>query len=271
MNYQRSRISSRKIINASFFKLGFSLNPPYAAVAPGQFVMLKSLADTQTFLPRPFSIYNTSRDESGAVKSIELLIKVVGRGTANICESGPGTPVSALGPLGNGFALSHDKRLVIMVAGGIGLAPFLVAANELRNFEDTSFTLLFGGKSLSDKDILQDFVDTGCAIRSSSEDGSFGMKGLVTALLQEELRGITDKKAALILACGPEAMLRNVAFEALGAGIDCQLSFESKMACGIGTCHGCVIPVKGDGGSLEYKRVCREGPVFDARSFYFEK
>jgi len=270
MNYQRSRISSKNILNEKFFKLAFTLSSPYAEINPGQFVMLKNLADSETFLPRPFSIYNMERKRSGAVASIELLIKVAGRATANLRESKLGTPVSILGPLGNGFTAGQDKRRVIMVAGGIGLAPFLITANKLRN-ENRSIALLYGGKSLSDKDILQDFDRVGYDVRCSSEDGSFGTRGLVTALLEEEVKNISDKKAALIFACGPEPMLRNVALEALAADIDCQLSFESRMACGIGTCHGCAIRVKGEGGSIKYKRVCKEGPVFDARSFYFEE
>ena len=269
MIYQKAHLARKKIINDAYFNLDISLSTPLASVNAGQFVMFKNLEDNSTFLPRPFSIYSIEKNNDGTIISIGLLIKGVGKGTMNLKEIKEGTPVSLLGPLGNGFTVPDDQQLTIAVAGGIGIAPFLMLGRQLRG-TGRSFSVLYGGKSLQDKNILREFEEEGFEIRTASEDGSFGEKGLVTALLFERMESMADKQSCLILACGPEPMLRAVAFEAVRQRIDCQLSLESRMACGIGTCHGCVIPVRDNDGTLTYERVCKEGPVFDAKKFYFD-
>ena len=267
MIFQRATVTHKHIINETYFKLGISLKQPYRSVLPGQFVMLKNLEDNTTFLPRPFGIYGIAAGGD----ALELLIKVLGKGTKNLFGIKEGAAVSVLGPLGNGFDIGADKRRLILVAGGIGIAPFNLLAARAKNDNACGLKLLYGGKSAADKEIISDFEESGIEIACASEDGSFGKKGLVTALLCDEIQSISDKDETLILACGPEPMLRAVALQTNAGGIDCRLSFESSMACGIGTCHGCVIPVRGEDGALDYKRVCREGPVFDAKYFYFDE
>jgi dihydroorotate dehydrogenase electron transfer subunit len=269
MRYQKARLLEKKIINEAYFTLRLSLGVPFESVTPGQFVMVKNLdMPSGGFLPRPFGIYRTETDGAGRITAIELLIKVVGGGTHALSQAEAGSRFSLLGPLGNGFAIPAHCSEVVAVAGGIGIVPFLMLGTEQR--EERSFSLLYGGKSARDRDILADFEEEGFEMGLASEDGSFGKKGLATDLLDETLKA-TGENPPQIVACGPEAMLKVVAFEANRLGRPCQLSLESRMACGIGTCHGCVVPVKDDSGGVTYKRVCKDGPVFDAHSFHWEQ
>jgi len=271
MIYQHALLAKRRIINSTYFAIELSLSVALESVGCGQFFMLKKLhPPAGGFLPRPFGIYDFAKGSDGSITAITLLIKVVGKTTRILFDAELGTPFSLAGPLGNGFTVPGPYESVIAVAGGIGIAPFLLVGRKLQK-RHASFSLLYGGKSDEDYDIVRQFEKEGFEINLASEDGSFGEKGLVTDLLDDKLNSIHNKQSCLILACGPEPMLRNVAFKANRRGIDCQLSLESMMACGIGTCHGCVVPVRDKDGRLTYKRVCKEGPVFDAGCFWFDK
>jgi dihydroorotate dehydrogenase electron transfer subunit len=229
----------------------------------GQFVQLR--IDGAPLLRRPFSVlgYRPARDASGA--RIELMYAVVGAGTRLLEHALPGARLGVLGPLGNGFDPGDTKDL-ILVAGGRGAVP-LLRLLESGEVADRRVLYLAGAASA-------DFIwglDRlhGAEHRIATVDGSRGERGTVIDLLDAALAERRGREAPLVLACGPEAMLRRVAETALRSGVPSQVALENRMGCGIGICRGCVIRRRVSGespwprdGNASYATVCKEGPVF---------
>ncbi|MBI5902816.1 MAG: dihydroorotate dehydrogenase electron transfer subunit, partial [Deltaproteobacteria bacterium] len=170
--------------------------------------------------------------------------------------------IDVLGPLGNGFPDPGRGKKAVMVAGGMGIVPMYMLAERLP-----SSTFLFGARSAQEAVIADDFKGLGCRIKVSTEDGSVGKKGLVTALLKEELT-----PRSVIYACGPAGMLKAVSKIAHEAGVRSYVSLERSMACGIGVCLGCAVKSKAHGAreNRVYKMVCSDGPVFDSEDIDWE-
>jgi dihydroorotate dehydrogenase electron transfer subunit len=245
----------------------------------GQFVTARAVTDHDPLLRRPFGVHRVHQGMRGA---LEVLYRVVGKGTRLLTRIGKGDRVDLLGPLGRGFGTHPGKAVHLLVAGGIGVAPFPLLAERLRAQDPAAgVRLFFGGKTAGDLAGL-DALEPWCGeVHLTTEDGSRGEQALVTAPLARALEGI-DPASAVIYACGPLKMLAAAAKLAAAKGVACEVSLESQMACGMGTCLGCVtrtIPVA-DGVGLPatcdpcstkgaqdcYQRVCTEGPVFDARA-----
>ena len=232
---------------------------------PGRFFMIGA-PHADTLLRRPFSACGLPGTfEDGADGSIQILYKVVGAGTAVLASLRSGAALTVLGPLGKGFTVFDDPSArPVFVAGGIGSAPFPALAAVLRG-RGAAPLMLYGARTESDLPLLPWFRAACGEVRVTTDDGSAGRKGLVTAELDDLLAG--DRVGLRLYACGPEPMLRAVARRALAAAVPCQLSLEAHMACGFGVCLGCVVPTHtgrwGDGG---YERVCVEGPVMAAES-----
>jgi dihydroorotate dehydrogenase electron transfer subunit len=196
---------------------------------------------------------------------IQLLYKVVGRGTRLMAELGPGDQVGLLAPLGHGFfaeeyfdrARAADE--VLHVAGGIGIAALLLAARQLAA-AGLRQRLFFGGRTRDDLVGVDEFAPYAHEIAVATEDGSRGHRGYVTRPLEEYLAGNRRKKF-LMMACGPWAMLEATVERAKRYGHACLVSMENRMGCGLGVCLGCSIRVHGTGHGT-YERVCTEGPVF---------
>ncbi len=224
---------------------------------PGQFVMLRPLRFSEPLLPRPFSIHRLRGNR------LEVLIKVVGRGTDLLSSLRKGDPVELRGPLGRGFRFRPDQNLVL-VAGGIGVAPLLFVAETWGRWSKPSkksLTVFLGARSEKELLCLSDFQRTGGRVLVTTEDGSLGEKGRVTELLRKKLNPSAADQ--VLLVCGPPPMLKAVRDWAVSLGLPCQLSLETHMACGLGACLGCVTACR-RGSRLSYVNVCQEGPVFDA-------
>lgn len=233
------------------------------AARPGQFVMLQVHGGRDPLLRRPMSV---CRAPGASRRRVEILYKVVGEGTRRLSRQPVGVRLAALGPLGNGFRLPAGRRggeepPPLLVAGGVGIAifPFLAEALRARGARPL---LLYGARTSRDLVGLDLFRSRGVDVRLATEDGSRGTKGFVTALLEPLLGGAGPRPA--IFACGPTPMLRAVGALALERGAPCQLALESQMPCGIGVCLGCVVACPGDASGPIYRRVCTEGPVFEA-------
>ncbi len=227
-------------------------------IKPGQFVMVKVAGSTDPLLRRPFSVYNVIKNG----KSIELVYKVIGRGTSLMSAWKKGMEVDILGPLGNSFPKPKKKEHTLLVAGGIGIASFYnFAKTSLIKKQDA--VLLFGARTKKEAKLAKEFKKLGLKVKIATEDGSAGTKGYVTALMPKE---ITDK--TVIYSCGPLAMLSAVAEVAKNNGDPkCFVSLETSMACGIGACLGCAVRQSENAGASEYgnyKMVCADGPVFDS-------
>ena len=223
--------------------------PEIASLAKaGQFVSVYS-KDGSKLLPRPISLCETDK-EAGTIR---LVYRMVGAGTREFSNLQEGDLVEVMGPLGNGF-LKKDKK-AILIGGGIGIPPMLQLAKEL----DCEKSIVLGFR---DETFLLDDLKANGEVYIASEDGKTGVSGNVLDAIREY--GITGD---VIYACGPTPMLRAIKEYAASNHIEAQLSLEEKMACGIGACLACVCRSKDvdDHSHVKNKRICKDGPVFDAQ------
>ncbi len=238
-------------------------------VVPGQFIMLKVSGSYDPLLRRPFGIFGLSRPGAGADSGsgegtiLEIVYKVVGKGTTIMSSLRPGEELDIMGPLGNGFPELEEGQELLMVAGGIGIAPFKLLAQK---YPDS--ILLFGAKDSSEAVLVNDIKDLGIRVKVATMDGSRGEKGPVTDLMIGELN-----RRSVVYACGPPGMLRTVSKLSYENRVQCFVSLERAMACGVGACLGCAVKTKSpeqgsekaeNSGFDNLKMVCSDGPVFDS-------
>ena len=263
----RATIAFNRPISTAYLHLGLTAPAFPATFRAGEFVMVRPPWVGDPFLPRAFSIYRIARQgDSPAV--VEILYKVLGKGTQHLARMEPSQEVEVLGPLGNAFKLPDDGARPVLVAGGIGVPPIAALATQLRNTQGVpecgmrNAEVFLGGKTGEDILCVEDFEAAGAGVHITTEDGSLGTRGLITDLLRPFL--ITHHGSRFtIYTCGPPGMLAAVARLAEECAIPCQVSVEANMACGFGACMGCAIEVKAD--VKAYKLVCKDGPVFDSR------
>lgn len=249
--------------------------PGWSGSQPGQFLMLGAGAEggairRDPLLPRPMAVYRelgaaAGREEAGDAGSparvIEVLYRVVGRGTALIADLREGERVSLVGPLGRGFEQVEPTQAIepvaLLVGGGTGIASLYEWAKRL-NERGRRVVVLLGARTAADLLGWSDFAALGVELVGTTEDGSAGTRGLVTGPLEARLR---ESGGATVYAVGPTPMMRACAALAETHAASCFVSLENPMACGFGVCLGCAAPRKSGG----YALVCRTGPVFDAR------
>lgn len=230
-------------------------------VLPGQFTMVRVAGGG--LLRRPYSFCDLLEDGS-----FTLLVKEVGVGTRALMNLPVGGTVSSLGPLGTTFDLPPRGRTPVVVAGGVGIAPFVLFCRRLAEAGRPGIVLL-GGRRRPDLYLWETFERFGMDVRAASEDGSAGHHGLVTDLLDAAL---ADAGSPQLYSCGPTGMLLRVAEMAAAAGVPHQVSIERRMGCGMGCCLGCVVWAQPrSGGPAEYLRSCTEGPVFDAEKIAWDR
>ena len=231
---------------------------PFAKAVPGQFVHVRVEDSCDPLLRRPLSIHDIVPSRKGPRSLLRVVYEVVGKGTQLLSEKQAGSPVDILGPLGNGFDMKRLARAqqIILVAGGMGIAPLYFLAGRLT--PRRKVTVLIGARAKGHLVGEKAFKDLRCRVRVATDDGSKGAKGLVTDLLNKELAG-ADGRAAAVCACGPKSMLAAVAAAARAADVPAHVSLEEFMGCGLGACLGCVIRT-----TSGYRRICHDGPVFDA-------
>jgi len=249
---------AREALDGPYVLLSFR-HPEVASTAKaGQFVMLKAGLSAEPPLRRPFSIMSVDPQQA----RFTLFVKRVGTVTRALCDLQEGALAQCLGPLGRPFTPPHEDAQALLVAGGYGIAPFLLFSNELRA-NGRSARLFYGGRRAADLQLLARFTPLGVSVTAATEDGSLGHRGLVTDPLEAYLD--TRPGPCQLYACGPEPMLRAVARIASSRGLQAQLSLDPWMGCGIGTCLGCVVKIQAPGESRPtYRCTCTEGPVFDA-------
>ncbi len=250
--------------SATAYILTFLHRPIARQAQPGQFVQVLTAPGIEPFLPRPMSVFSTVPRQG----TFSILFAVVGRGTAQLAGLDAGAELPVLGPLGNTFTLPDGCRHVLLVAGGVGLPPLDFWARRLMANKKKSppdITLLVGARSKTER-LRVPKID-GVQRLWSTDDGSFGFHGNVVQLLD---KAFSEKKRSpaetMVYGCGPVPMLR--ALQGWLAQNHCrgQLSLEEMMACGFGVCSGCVVAANpACDGYDKYKRVCYDGPVFDAR------
>ena len=229
-------------------------------VRPGQFLHVRLPAPADTILRRPFSVFKAGSD------TVQILYKPVGRGTQSMTALRPGAALSLIGPLGNGFPAPAAGAFPALIAGGYGMAALYLHAAACPQ----PGWAFFGGAAAADILCVPDFEALGWTVRIATEDGSLGARGLVTAPLDAWL-GAPDRPAAVeLFACGPNGMLKAVAERAAQFNLPAWISMDRSMGCGVGACLTCMQPVRAKDGATVWARVCREGPVFDARTIVWE-
>ena len=222
----------------------------------GQFAMVRGAAwGDAPLLPRPMSLL-----EAGSRPSI--LIKVVGEGTRRMAHASPGEPFDLLLPLGNTFSACAEGVTPVLVAGGVGVAPLLFLARELRAAGRRPI-VLYGGRTSHDLPLDDEVAAVG-ELHVFTEDGSRGRKGRVTAGLEPLFADLGGR--AQVYTCGPERMMAAVAATCEAKDVPCEASLETPMGCGYGVCLGC--PVEKRAGGFLY--ACTEGPCVDARRIAWE-
>jgi len=243
--------------------------PAIAAITrPGQFVMVKPQAGLDPLLRRPFSVFEILRDAGGRPTGLTLLNKRVGVGTALLYAAKPGDRVGCFGPLGQPFVPVDPPAHAWMVAGGVGLAPFVTLAEALAA-RKTPATLFYGARSSVDLYGVETFERLGVRLVLTTEDGTRGEAGRVTGPLERELRARPAAQPVTVYACGPTPMMRAVAGLGDRAGRPVFVSLEPVMGCGLGGCYSCVVPVR-RGTGRHFVRSCIDGPVFDARALVWD-
>jgi dihydroorotate dehydrogenase electron transfer subunit len=239
----------------------------------GQFLMLQVRDGNDPLLRRPFSFHRIQR-EQGAV---EILYRVVGRGTWLMSQMEPGSTISLLGPLGNGFDLTPSGAgPVFLAAGGIGIAPLkeltarLLAGSSRNAGEDIH--LFYGARTAAELLDAGYLAAPGLRIHWSTDDGTVGFRGYVTQVIEQVVRD-EGVRPTRLYACGPLAMQYRLGLWALREGVDTQLSLESLMACGFGACLGCALPAANHDhpSSDHYLHVCKDGPIFSAGSIQWDR
>lgn len=252
MQTVKLKIKENQHLHGRFYKLIFESDEMAPLSKPGQFVHIKITETKHPLLRRPFSIYQVIDNQ------IEILYEVIGEGTKLLSEKLAGDNLDVLGPLGNHFLEDEKPGDPILVGGGIGIAPLLFLGNDLlkRNIKPKA---ILGFRSNSDIVCVDDFLSAGIEVFIATNDGSVGTKGFVTDLLKDKIN--SESK---VYTCGPMPMLSAVSEICIDKSVECEVSIHNFMGCGFGACLGCVFPSENG-----YKRVCKDGPVFQAKELKF--
>ena len=252
--------SVKSAVNVTSGTYRLRLNEPdiSANARAGQFVNVVIPNCAGILWRRPFSVHCTDP----AHGTFDLLFNAVGCGTRALKNIKPGEKLNILGPLGNTFAYSADLKEAILVAGGLGIAPFLLLCRELSD-RQFNISLFYGVDTAHHFCCLDEFTDLGVTLHLTTEDGSKGKRGVITESLEIYLENLAQKAGRELFVCGPTPMLSKTRSLALDMGIRAQVSVENMMACGFGACMGC--PVRKTTPSSDgqiYNLACTDGPVF---------
>ena len=218
-------------------------------IKPGQFLNIRVSERVFPLLRRPFSVCDVDGDH------LYLMFNIMGEGTSILAHKPIGSTLDILGPLGNGFNLDGNYETAVIVAGGLGAAPFPYVTRKLKGKKN--ILSFIGGRSKDDV-ITYNLQN----VTEASDDGSRGYKGNVIQLLEKNIEKLKSQKIK-IFACGPTAMLRALKEFCIINNFECEASTECAMACGFGICQGC--PIESTTEKDKYLLVCKDGPVFNIR------
>jgi len=302
-------VTANKHISTCFYKLSLQFfhegAQVFAQAGPGQFAQLdlsatalppaerlsgqqSDLISRGIILRRPYSFCEITAKEDKT--TVEILYRALGPASLRMTTLRLADKINVLGPLGNGFSIPKDKTTALLVTGGMGAPPIQHLAGVLSMEHSDIYPLVFAGAKTKSKLPFEGRIDEisteigfpihalarfGVESQIATDDGSAGFAGPVTQCLSKWLEeNEVQSEKTIIYACGPEDMLAEVARIANGKNIDCQISMERRMACGIGLCQSCAVECRsGNGTKTEYKLCCKDGPVFNAKEvvFHLEK
>ncbi len=272
--HQLATVSRQDSLGEGAYRLRLSM-PAFPAASAGQFVMLRDTENGEPFLPRAMALYQAGR--VGRRAAVEVVYRVVGRGTARLAGAAPGQRLWVLGPLGRAFALPQPGVRPVLVGGGTGIASLHLLGKALARGRTAGarrdVTVLIGARTRRQLLCNRDFRALGSRVQLATDDGTAGRRGTVAGLLEnvlaEEAR--RGRPIGMAYVCGPTPMMEAAWRVCKGAGVECQVSLEGPMACGFGVCLGCAVPchvadpeapVRSPRDRM--KLMCTDGPVFDA-------
>ncbi|MDD5431592.1 MAG: dihydroorotate dehydrogenase electron transfer subunit [Candidatus Omnitrophica bacterium] len=261
---ERVKILANQKIGKDFFELMLESSDITKKALPGQFIEIKVSDAAEPLLRRPLGIHSVKG------RNFKVLVEIKGQATKILSTRKVGEYLDVIGPLGNGFFLQPETCNLqpILIAGGMGVAPLLFLAEKIVSSVKFQVSgkpiILIGARTKNQILCEKEFKSLGCKVEIATDDGSKGFKGIATDLLVSFLE-TCNLKPATIFGCGPAPMLKALSGVAGDHRIPAQLSLEAHMACGIGACLGCVVNTKNG-----FKRVCKEGPVFDAQEIVWD-
>lgn len=252
-----ARVVTNVPLGDDFFSMTASCPEIAADCRPGQFAMVDTGANHVPYVKRPLAIA-ASDARTGTLR---FIYRAVGTGTRLLSHMESRRAFTIVGPLGNGYAAPPAKSTVLLVAGGVGLSSLLSLLPLLQGLGCESHFVL-GARNQGGLICLDELQALGAQVSVSTEDGSAGYHGFPTPVVQKLLAG---QAFGMAYICGPEPMMRAVAGPVVAAGVPCQVSLERRMGCGIGVCVGCSCKLNDPERGLVQKRVCKDGPVFNAK------
>ncbi len=242
-------IENRESGDKKYYLLRVKVEKGLQESKPGQFFMLQC-KDGSRVLRRPISLHYADR-ESGV---LEFYYEVVGKGTKEFTLLNKGETINVQGPLGHGFDIDVEGKNILVIGGGMGIAPLKYLIEELKS--KNNLTFIAGGRDSGALNIVNNISLNGFEVLETTDDGTRGRKGNTVELMKEILG---EKNIDIIYTCGPHGMMKAVAKVAEANGIRCQVSLEERMACGTGACMGCSIETING-----MRKVCKDGPVFES-------
>ncbi len=262
MKTGKSEIISNIKLKSDYFKVVFYAPHIVDDVKPGQFVHVQINSLRDKLLRRPFSICDVEKNGC-----LTVVYKVVGEGTRVLSSLKAGIVCDLMGPLGNPYSNPKDDEYPVIAAGGYGAAATYILAKEAKH----KGVLLIGARTKEDLILIEDYRIIGFDVKIATEDGSCGVKGFVTLLLEDYLKDNNGMKYRYY-GCGPNPMMKAMAGLVEKYNNKAELSLDHAMCCGVGACYACVVKIKApetpDG--WKYVRTCREGPVFSSDLFYLD-
>jgi len=257
VNIGRARVTESREVYPQTFVLWLSSPTLFRGATPGQFVMVRCGEGCDPLLPRAFSFYRVRDTEQG--REYGLLYDVVGRGTAWLSRRQTGDTVELYGPLGHGYSIRPGSRNLLLIGGGIGVAPLVWLADEAAA-RGLSVTMLLGART-ADQIFPVTMLHPEVELVVATDDGSSGHHGFVTDLVPQ-YAGWADQ----IFACGPTPMFRSLAasLRSVHYRKSCQVLLEERMACGTGICYSCAVETRRQG----IKLICKDGPRFELRDVF---
>lgn len=238
----------------------FSVKAPeiVESAKPGNFIEIRVTDGIDPFLRRPISIYNLDK-ENGI---LEFIFQVKGKGTEILAKKEKGNDIDIIGPLGHGTFKFDKYKNIAVIGGGIGIFPLYELSKQAKQ-NDVKVNCYLGFRNTDFVMLEKEFEEVTDKLIITTDDGTYKNKGFAIDYLKNDME---HENYECIYACGPLPMLRAVQKYAIENNIDCQLSLEEKMACGLGVCLGCAVKTaKSQKDAPEYWHVCKGGPVFNAK------
>lgn len=254
------RVTTHQEVAPEHFRLVVNAPQIAKAAQPGQFCMLQVREGHYPFLRRPMSIERIFAD------GVSFLYKVMGEGTRLLSGLSQGHNLNVQGPLGTPFPIEAGFDRYLIVAGGIGIAPFPALAERLKRDLGKTPEVIIAARNERSLLCEKDFRQMGCKVHFATDDGSAGEK----AFASDVLKRLSPTPGTLVYACGPMPMMKATHEVCAAAGTRCYASLEAEMACGDGVCLGCVVEANVEIETERMVRVCKDGPVFDTNLIRWE-